>query len=145
MIMTTSPNARLRVVDDHIRFESSHELEHLVATFGDNPEWHNQAGEQVLHGHAEIRGFYADLFQGFPDFALDIRHKHVAPEAVSVEGVLRGTHKGTWMGMAATGKTVAVPFCAVFTFTRDDRIKVETAYYDRLMLLTQLGAITLPG
>jgi len=138
-------NARLRVVDDHVRFESTHELGPLVATFGDRPEWHNQAGEQVLHGHDAIRGFYADLFQGFPDFSLDVRRKHEAKDSVIVEGILGGTHRGTWMGMPATGKTVAVPFCAVFTFTPDDRIKAEIVYYDRVMVLTQLGVLNLPG
>lgn len=140
-----SANARLRIVEDHIRFESTHELGPLVATFGQSPEWHNKAGDQVLHGHDEIRGFYADLFKGFPDFRLDIRQKHQTSDSVIVEGVLGGTHTGTWMGMPATGKTAAVPFCAVFTFTADDRIKAEIVYYDRLMLLTQLGVITLPG
>src|SRR5215467_8671159 len=137
-------NARMRIVDDHIRFESTHDLEPLVATFGDKPEWHIQAGEQVLHGHDAIRSFYADLFKGFPNFSLEIRRKHEAKEAVIVEGVLGGTHTGAWMGIAATGKTVAVPFCAVFTFTPNDRLKAEIVYYDALMLMTQLGVITLP-
>jgi steroid delta-isomerase-like uncharacterized protein len=141
----TSANARLRVVEDHARFESTHELGPLVATFGDSPEWHNQAGEQVLHGHDAIRGFYADLFQGFPDFSLDLGRKHEAKDSIVVEGTLRGTHRATWMGMPATGKTIAVPFCAVFTFTPDDRIKAEIVYYDRVMLLTQLGVLNLPG
>ena len=43
------------------------------------------------------------------------------------------------MGIAATGRKVSVPFCAVFTFTEDDRIKSEIAYYDRLTILEQLG------
>ena len=136
--------ARLRAVDDHIRFECAHELDGLMTTFGSEPEWHNQAGEQVLRGHDAIRGFYAELFGGFPDFRLEVRQRHVALESVIVEGILAGTQTGEWMGIQPAGKTVAVPFCAIFTFTDDNRLKAEVVYYDRLSLLSQLGVLDLP-
>jgi steroid delta-isomerase-like uncharacterized protein len=148
MSLTQDPAAtaaRLRVVDDHIRFECAHELDRLMGTFGSEPEWHYQAGEQVLHGHEAIRDFYADLFRGFPDFWLHARQRHVAQESVVVEGILGGTHNGEWMGIKQTGKTVAVPFCAIFSFTAEDRLKSEIVYYDRLSLLSQLGIINLPS
>jgi len=137
--------ARMQAVDDHIRFESSHDLESLVGTFGDNAEWHNKPSGDILHGHDAIRGFYRDLFDGFPDFWLDIHHRRVADDAVVVDGVFGGTHKGPWMGIPATGKKVAIPFCAVFTFTDQDRLQSEIAYYDRLTLLEQLGVTDRPS
>jgi len=36
-----------------------------------------------------------------------------------------------------------LPLCAIFTFTSDDRLKTEVAYYDRLAMLSQLG-VTVP-
>ena len=132
---------RMQAVEDHIRFESSHELESLVRTFGHDPEWHNKPSSDVLKGHDAIRGFYGDLFAGFPDFSLDIHHRRFADDAIVVDGVFGGTHKGTWMGIPPTGKKAAIPFCAVFTFTDDDRIKSEIVYYDRLTLLEQLGVV----
>jgi steroid delta-isomerase-like uncharacterized protein len=134
--------ARLKIVDEHIAHEVAHRLEPLVETFGDEPEWHNKAGGDVMHGHAAIRDFYAALFEGFPDFDIDVRQKHVASDAVIVEADIRGTHRGTWMGVAATGKTIRVPICAVFTFGSDDRLKAEVVYYDQLTLLSQLGVMT---
>ena len=136
---------RLQIVDDHIRFESAQDLDGLMATFGAEPEWHNQAAEQVLRGHNAVRGFYAALFAGFPDFWLDVRRRHVAREAVIVEGILGGTQRGEWMGIAASGKTVEVPFCAVFTFEEDNLLRSEVVYYDRLSLLSQLGVLASPG
>jgi steroid delta-isomerase-like uncharacterized protein len=133
--------ARLRVVDDHIRFECAHDLGSVMDTFGHEPEWHNQAGEQVLRGYEPIHGFYHDLFAGFPDFRIDVKERRVADDAVIVEGILRGTQTGAWMGIPPTGKSVAVPFSAVFTFTPDDRVKKEIVYYDRMTLLGQLGVL----
>jgi steroid delta-isomerase-like uncharacterized protein len=131
--------ARMKAVEDHIRFESSHDLESLIGTFGDDPEWHNKPSNDVLNGHDAIRVFYRDLFVGFPDFWLDIHHRRFADDAIVVDGVFGGTHEGTWMGIPPTGKKVAIPFCAVFTFTDEDLLHSEIAYYDRLTLLEQLG------
>ena len=142
--MTMTPErdeARQKIVDEHIRLEGKHDLEALVQTFGADPEWHNQAATEILRGHEAIRGFYSDLFAGFPDFWLDIRDRHRTEEAILVEGMLGGTHTGTWMGIAPTGKTLATPFCAVFTFTEDDRLKAEKVYYDRYSILMQLDVI----
>jgi steroid delta-isomerase-like uncharacterized protein len=138
MAESRGAEARLTVVDEHIAHEVAHRLEPLVATFGDDPEWHNTPDGNVMHGHSAIRDFYAALFEGFPDFDIDVRKKHLTSDAVIVEAELRGTHRGSWMGVAATGKSIRVPICAVFTFTPDDRLKTEVAYYDRLTLLSQL-------
>jgi predicted ester cyclase len=93
----------------------------------------------VLHGHDAIRSFYSDLFVGFPDFWLDIPCRRVTHDAVYVEGFMGGTHLGPWAGIEPTGRKIRIPICAVFTFTEDDRIRSETAYYDRLAILEQLG------
>jgi steroid delta-isomerase-like uncharacterized protein len=138
---TATIDARWRAVEDHIRFEAARDLDALLSTFGAEPEWHNKPSNDVLHGTEAIRSFYGDLFAGFPDFWLDIRSRHTSADAIVVEGILGGTHDGAWMGIAATGKKASIPFCAVFTFTADDRIHSETAYYDRLTLLEQLGVI----
>ena|SRR5688572_22997565 len=134
-------DARLRAVEDHIQFEIAHDLDRLLSTFGDDPEWHNKPSNEVLHGAESIRTFYSDLFAGFPDFWLDIRSRHATDDAIIVEGLLGGTHTGPWMGIPATGKTASIPFCAVFTFTADDRIHSEIVYFDRLSLLEQLGIV----
>ena len=138
-------SARMKAVEDHIRFESSHDLEALIGTFGDDPEWHNKPSNDVLNGHDAIRGFYRDLFAGFPDFWLDIHHRRFADDAIVVDGVFGGTHEGMWMGIPPTGKKVAIPFCAVFTFTNQDLLQSEIAYYDRLTLLEQLGVANQPS
>jgi predicted ester cyclase len=145
MLDSATTASRLRVVDDHIRFECAHELGPLMDTFGPEPEWHNRASEETLRGHDAIREFYADLFRGFPDFWLDVRQRHVSQDSVVVEGLLGGTHTGDWMGIKPTGKIVAAPFCAIFTFTDGDRLKSEIVYNDRLALLLQLGVMTLPS
>jgi steroid delta-isomerase-like uncharacterized protein len=134
-------DARWRAVEDHIRFETAHDLDQLVMTFGADPEWHNKPSNDVFRGPDAIRAFYGDLFAGFPDFWLDIRQRHITGDAIVLEGLFGGTHENAWMGIPSTGKKVSIPFCGVFTFTADDRIHSEIVYYDRYTLLEQLGVI----
>ena len=86
-----------------------------------------------------MRGYYAELYAGFPDFSFDVVRRHVAEESVVLEVVVQGTHTGEWKGIPPTGKRVEFPVCAVFTFGDDDKIHAEIAYFDRLTVLTQLG------
>ena len=139
MTILERQRARLRIVQEHVERERTHQLDARVDTFGDAPEWHHKSDGQVLAGHHAIRKFYGALFHGFPDFWLRIADTHLSDEAVVLEGEFGGTHQSEWMQLAATGRSVAVPFCAVFTFTHDDKVKAEIVYYDRLTLLTQLG------
>ena len=131
--------ARLAVVEDHVRAEVVHDLDALVDTFGDDPEWIDNSAREDHHGHGGVRAFYADLFAGFPDFSLDIERRHIAEETIILEVLVRGTHTGAWKGIPATGRQVEFPVCAIFTFDDRDRIHAEIAYFDRLTVLTQLG------
>jgi len=92
-------------------------------------------------GAASIHDFYAALFRAFPDFWLDVQRKHSAAGAIVVEGDLGGTHRAEWQGIPATGKSVRIPFCAVFTFDANDSIQAEIVYFDRLSMLIQLGVM----
>ena len=95
----------------------------------------------VLHGHDAIRSFYGDLFAGFPDFWLNIRNRRPADDAIIVDGLLEVRTLGNgWASQPRAGRCPS-RFCAVFTFTEDDMIKSETAYYDRLTILEQLGLL----
>jgi steroid delta-isomerase-like uncharacterized protein len=133
--------ARLAVVDEHVRAEQTHEVEALVATFGDRPCWDDRSANERHDGREGVRTYYAELFAGFPDFSFDVRRRHVATDAVVLEVVVHGTHTGSWKGIAPTGRRVEFPVCAVFTFDETDRIEAETVYFDRMTVLSQLGVM----
>ncbi len=84
---------------------------------------------------AEVEGFVT----GFPDLTIDIRHQHAPDPATSIiEYTFRGTHHGLLEDIPPTGKTIAVVACSVLE-ARDGVIERESDYYDRLVLLEQLG------
>ena len=86
----------------------------------------------------------AQMFaDAFPDGRIDIVSIKEAGDTAIVEFVGRGTHKGELMGIAPTGKTLALPVCDVME-VRDGKIYREREYMDMMTLMTQLGAMPTP-
>ena len=58
--------------------------------------------------------------------------------------MIRGTHLGPWRGLPATGRKLEFPLCGIYTFDSDDRLAGERIYYDRGIVLGQLGLFREP-
>lgn len=74
-----------------------------------------------------------------PDLAIEVKQRHVASESVILEVTIRGTHLGPWRGLPATGRRIEFPLCGVYAFGADDKLAGERIYYDRGVVLGQLG------
>lgn len=53
-----------------------------------------------------VRGLYAGLRQAFPDFHAEIHWQAADGNLVTTFKTYHGTHKGTFLGIAPTGKTI---------------------------------------
>jgi steroid delta-isomerase-like uncharacterized protein len=131
---------REAVVAEHMRAEMAGDLDATLATFTGDPEY-DIVPLPVLHvGDAEVRGLLANLLGAFPDLglhALVLRH---ADDAVIIEGLMTGTHRGPYAGFAPTGRSMELRAAIFFTFDGPD-LRRETVYYDELTLLAQLGVL----
>jgi len=133
-------DARLAIVEEHVQRENRHDLPGLMATFGAQARYDDEPWQDYRVGLEGVRSYYAELLASLPDLAIDIRHRHVASDAIVLEVTIRGTHLGTWRGgMPATGRRVEFPLCGIFTFDADDRLAGERIYYDRATVMRQLG------
>jgi steroid delta-isomerase-like uncharacterized protein len=84
------------------------------------------------------------LRRAFPDARFNVEDVIAEGDKVVVRSTITGTHKGDYMGIAATGKP--------FTMTAIDILRVQNGKAvehwgneDDLGLLVQLGAVTLPA
>jgi steroid delta-isomerase-like uncharacterized protein len=132
-------SARLRLVDEHIRRENEHDLDAIVETFGATARYQDQAWDEQHEGHHGVRTFYADMLHALPDLNIAVQRRYFAEEAIVLEVIISGHHSGSWRGLPATGRHIAFPLCAVFTFDDEDRLAGERIYYDRATVLRQLG------
>jgi steroid delta-isomerase-like uncharacterized protein len=136
--------ARLRIVEQHIGFENAHDLDGIMATFGDMAHYDDEPWGAHYSGRDEVRAFYADLLRAMPDLRIDIERRHASDEAIILEVVIRGQHRGTWRGLPPTGRRIAFPLCGIFTFDGQDKLAGEKIYYDRATVLQQLGVFHEP-
>jgi ketosteroid isomerase-like protein len=98
----------------------------LVAEFSDSPE---------LHQHVEV--FEA----AFPRYELFADELIAEGDKVAVRARFRGTHQGDLMGLAATGKTVALPFVIIYQIAAG-KIAGFHLSLDQLELMKQLGVMS---
>jgi steroid delta-isomerase-like uncharacterized protein len=136
--------ARIALVEQHIRHENNHDLEGVLATFGNSAQYDDEPWGEHYKGRDGVRQFYEQLMKALPDLEIQVQNQHVAEDAVVVEVVIRGTHLGKWRGLPATARRIEFPLCGIYTFDADDRLAGEKIYYDRGMVLRQLGVFHEP-
>jgi steroid delta-isomerase-like uncharacterized protein len=117
----------------------------------DRSGWYDFHAESVqAHGlgpaaldKAGMKGFYTALWGGFPDLTINIDELVGDGDKVVWRVTASGTHDGPFQGVPATGKSVK--FGAHYTFRFENGKIVERwSTLDRLSLLVQIGAVSLP-
>lgn len=148
MAATTTPIDRLArrmaLVEEHVRLENAHDLDGVIATFGDAARYDDEPWGAHYEGRDQVRQFYAQLMAALPDLSIEIVRRHVAAETIVLEVMIRGTQLGAWRGLPGTGRRLEIPLCGIYTFSADDQLAGERIYYDRATVLRQLGVFHEP-
>jgi steroid delta-isomerase-like uncharacterized protein len=98
------------------------------------------ASSQEIHGREGAKQYVAALRAAFPDIHFTVEHQIAEGDIVVTRWTARGTHKGKFQSVPATGRKIRL------AVTDIDRIiggkVVECwAHVDELGLMRQLGAI----
>ncbi len=120
--------ARIAIVEHHLRLENEHNLEGVLATFGDSARYDDEPWNEHYTGAAGVRQFYEQLMRAIPDLVIDVQRQHITDDAILVEVIIRGTHQGAWRGLPATGRHIEFPLCGIYTFDSNDRLAGEKIY-----------------
>jgi len=150
VIMATAPlphdraSARIALVEQHIRLENEHDLEAVLRTFGPAARYDDEPWAEHYQGPDGVRRFYEQLMGALPDLQIDVQRRHVTDDAILVEVMIRGTHRGNWRGLPPTGRRIEFPLCGIYTFDLNDQLAGEKIYYDRATVLRQLGVFHEP-
>jgi len=97
-------------------------------------------------GKSDIRAFFHELFDAFPDFKLQILDLVVEDDRAAVRWRSTGTFNGSrsFQRLAPTGKQVDIEGCDMVWVTDGKIVRVE-AYYDTSSLARQVGAMPPKG
>lgn len=97
----------------------------------------------LKRGVAGLREHFQQLLLGFPDLRLDSQDIFGDDERVAHRFTFYGTHKGEFMGYAATNKFVAAPGVLLHLFARGKCVEVWQLL-DNSRFLLLFGAIAQP-
>lgn len=100
----------------------------------------------AARGPEEVKRHVAEWLAGFPDLRFEVEQLVAEGELVVSRVVARGTHAGTWQGVAATGRRVSIRMVVTQRVAGgkivEDWVLVEAlGFFQQLGLAPDTGAI----
>jgi steroid delta-isomerase-like uncharacterized protein len=105
-----------------------------------SPEYFNHAASTAEYQRGGAKLAVEWLLSVFPDHRFDIEDAAADGNTVAVRGTMGGTHEGELMGIAPTGKRVAVQQTHWFRVA-DGKVAEHWAVRDDLGMMRQLGVM----
>lgn len=135
-----SQQAMRAVLEEHVDAENAHDRKRVLATYIEGGAGFVDVPSGTTYSGAdEIAGNYQHLWDGFPGLVRRIDRWTFGEDSCVIELTLIGTHEGPYRGIPPSGRRLDLKVAAHFEFAPDGRIIRETAYYDSLTFVRQLG------
>jgi steroid delta-isomerase-like uncharacterized protein len=131
----------LQVLDRHLAAENGHDLAGTLATLTADCEFVDDGLGMRWSGHDGAAAHYTMWWSAF-DVQVAGECLHLAADSAVAETTWRGTHVGTFAGIAATHQPVEFTVAVVIEF-RDGLMAGERFYWDTAGLARQLRVTTL--
>ena len=100
--------------------------------------------DKTCHGGDEIVAYFEDVFAAVPDWNIEIVGLAEQGEDVFVQWHMTGTHSGPLLGVAPTGKALAIDGIDHFV-VRDGKIVSNFVVVDQLQYARQIGMMPPDG
>ena len=141
-LVMSPPTAAMRkkreaIVLEHMESENRYEFDVTLDTF-DHPRYELIATGDVYDGPQEVSDYFEETRRAFPDQRNELLALHHSDDAVLVEAIIRGTHRGPLRSLPPTGREYELRILSMFVF-EEDRLLCERVYFDQLTVLRQLG------
>ena len=88
-----------------------------------------------------VKNFVRMFREAFPDLTAEMHNVVVENDMATVRGTWRGTHKGEFAGIPATGKAFEVQVFDMVRFNNDGKAAEHWGVTDTLKMMHQLGVI----
>jgi steroid delta-isomerase-like uncharacterized protein len=92
-------------------------------------------------GRDGVRQFFQMILTAFPDFTMTMDDMVAEGDLVFIRATMRGTHRGDFMGIPATGKQVEVP-TGDFARFEGGKLVEHWGVTDTGMMMQQLGVVS---
>ncbi len=124
---------------------NSHRLDKAAEFFApDYIDHYGSADTPPTRGSATFKQLYGGLLKAFPDLHQTLEDQVAEGDKVVSRKTYRGTHRGQFMGIAPTGKAIAVLAIDIFRIA-NGKLEEHWGLGDLLGAVQQLGAAPGPG
>jgi predicted ester cyclase len=122
----------------HSIAEDKRDLQGLIDTLSEDCMYEVVPTGQRWNGHDGAREFYTTFLGAFPNVKFDLTDIVIGPQGVFEVATMRGTHLGSWAGIAATGNHVECTIMIHFPWDPDaEKFGGERVYFDRSEFMEQ--------
>jgi predicted ester cyclase len=128
----------MRIYREHLDAELAHDSAAAASTYLADGYYRHVPTGIAFRGRDQVALQYAASYVNFPDQSFEIESEVLDGHTLIHTAVLHATAKGPFLGLAPTGRRIALPFVARFEF-RDGAMAGETLWYDMLTLCEQAG------
>jgi steroid delta-isomerase-like uncharacterized protein len=134
----SSSMSKVDVVKTHIEVENQHDMDAMLATLVDDDPVREEVAGKTYRGRDAVAGRYRALWDAFPDFTVTPQLLMEDENAVAMEAIYTGTHRGIFNGHPPSGKSFRLKIVVMFKF-EGDHIASESIYLDYASQLRQLA------
>ena len=110
----------------------------VAAVFAPDAELVDAGAPEPVRGRAAIRTRAVELLAAFGDFGLERLDLLIDPPSNADRWRVTATHRGEFLGIPATGRTIRVDGCTFSTFGADGLVVRDVNFWDVPGLLAQL-------
>ena len=138
-----SEKENIQLAEQAIAAFNAHDLNRYLQLLDDSYVGETETAPGPIRGLQESRQFLDRLFTAFPDLRLETEQILASGDQVISLFRATATHKGNFMGIAPTNKSVSWRGCSVVEI-RNGKATRGRVYADHVSLLQQLGVLSLP-
>jgi predicted ester cyclase len=120
----------------HSIAEDARDIAGLISTLTEDCVYELVPANKSWRGHAGATQFYTELLGAFPDIKFDLTDIVIGPQGVCEEASVTATHRGSWLGTAATGQRMNFRVVIFFPWdTASQKFAGEKIYLEPASLL----------
>jgi steroid delta-isomerase-like uncharacterized protein len=149
--LSETEQRNLRAVSDVLAFWNTANIPGILSFYDEGITWRNVALEETYQGKEAVEGFLERLYTAFPDLNFTVTNKIARGDAVAEQWLIRGTHRGPFLGVPATNRPVEIPGMSMVQM-RDGKFARDEFYFDAAIVMRQMQLLpplsvaeTLPG
>jgi predicted ester cyclase len=105
-----------------------------------SPEYLNHDAPVPVHGPEGFKQLVGMFKGGFPDLRVEVEETYADGNKVGSRGTITGTHRGEFMGVPATNRSINVKYLDLWR-VEDGRFVETWVQMDTMGLMQQLGVL----